>query len=182
MPDHISIIDENIGCICSGYSSDVIMYRNYLIDEASNYFRKFKQNISIEYLTKKISEKNQTRTQYAFTRPLGIKTILLGIDNELGPKLYKIDPSGYSNSHLICAIGEKENEINNYILKKSKFYISTKISHFITVTNTVLLLQKVLKYDIKATDLKIIICRSNQKIKILDENEIDKYLSYLENS
>nr|UXY87562.1 26S proteasome IOTA SU [Cryptomonas curvata] len=179
LPDYF-LITENIGCICSGYPSDVIMFHSYLIDEASNYFNKFKQSISIEYLTKKISEKNQARTQYAFTRPLGIKTILLGIDNDLGPKLYKLDSSGYSNSHLICAIGEKENEINNYILKKSKFYISNKLSHFMTVINTVLLLQKVLKHDIKATDLKIIICKTKQKIKILNEVEIDKYLSYLD--
>ena len=180
LPDYF-LINESIGCICSGYPSDVIMFHNNLIDEAFNYFKKFKQNISIEYLTRKISEKNQMRTQYAYTRPLGIKTILMGIDHELGPKLFKLDSSGYANSHLICAIGEKEKEVNNYILKKSKFYVSAKFSYFMTIANTVLLLQKVLKYDIKATDLKVIVCKSKEKIRILNENEIDKYLLYLEN-
>jgi 20S proteasome subunit alpha 1 len=180
MPDNF-FINDNIGCICSGYPSDVLMFRNYLIDEASNYFIKFKQNIPIEYLTRKISEKNQINTQYAFSRPMGIKTIILGIECDLGPKLYKLDSSGYSSSQLICAIGEKENEINNYILKKSKFYVSHTFSHLITVTNTILLLQRVLKYDIKATDLKVIISTNKQKLKILSDYEVDRYLVYLEN-
>ena len=82
---------------------------------------------------------------------------------------------------MICAIGEKENEINNYILKKSKFYVSNILSHFMTITNTILLLQKVLKYDIKATDLKLIICTTKKKIRLLCDSEVDKYLLYLEN-
>ena len=180
LPDYF-FINENIGCICSGYPSDILMFHNYLIDESSIYFDKFKQNIPVEYLVKKISQKVQARTQYAYTRPLGIKIIILGIDSDLGPKLYKLDSSGYSNSHLSCAIGEKENEINNYILKKSKFYVSNILSHFMTITNTILLLQKVLKYDIKATDLKLIICTTKKKIRLLCDSEVDKYLLYLEN-
>jgi 20S proteasome subunit alpha 1 len=174
-------INDNIGCICSGLPGDILMFNQSAIEEASEYFNKFRQNISIEYLTKKISEKNQINTQYSYTRPLGVKSIILGIENEIGPKVYKLDSSGYFNSHLVCAIGEKEHEINKYVLKKSKYYISNNFPHLITVANSILLLQRVLKNDIKSTDLKIIVSTIKRKqIKTLTQSEIDRYLVYLE--
>jgi hypothetical protein len=33
--------------------------------------------------------------QHAYMRPLGVISILCGIDEELGPQLFKVDPAGY---------------------------------------------------------------------------------------
>ena len=33
--------------------------------------------------------------QHAYMRPLGVISILAGIDDERGPLLYKTDPAGY---------------------------------------------------------------------------------------
>ena len=33
--------------------------------------------------------------QHAYMRPLGVISILAGIDDERGPLLYKVDPAGY---------------------------------------------------------------------------------------
>lgn len=34
-------------------------------------------------------------TQQAYMRPLGVASILIGIDDEDGPRLYKVDPAGF---------------------------------------------------------------------------------------
>ena len=33
--------------------------------------------------------------QHAYMRPLAVIPILIGIDEERGPQLYKVDPAGY---------------------------------------------------------------------------------------
>lgn len=35
------------------------------------------------------------RVQHAYMRPLAVIPILIGIDEERGPQLYKVDPAGY---------------------------------------------------------------------------------------
>ena len=33
--------------------------------------------------------------QHAYMRPLGVVPILIGVDEERGPQLFKVDPAGY---------------------------------------------------------------------------------------
>lgn len=35
------------------------------------------------------------RLQHAYMRPLGVISTLIGIDEERGPQLFKVDPAGY---------------------------------------------------------------------------------------
>ncbi|AEA38693.1 26S proteasome IOTA SU (nucleomorph) [Cryptomonas paramecium] len=173
---------NDIGYVCKGIPSDAYMFIDYITEEISNYFSKFRQNIPIEYLVKKISEKKQINTQYAFTRPWGVKSIVIGVKENGSPSLYKIDPSGYATSHMICAIGEHENEVNNYISRKIKYYSIIRSSQLETVISLILLFQRILKYDINATNVEIMISTSRKrKVKILKNFEIDFYLNYLEN-
>jgi 20S proteasome subunit alpha 1 len=46
--------------------------------------------------------------------------ILIGIDEELGPQLYKCDPAGYFVGYKATAAGSKEQEANNFLEKKFK--------------------------------------------------------------
>lgn len=47
-------------------------------------------------------------TQRARFRPYGVETILAGIDDERGPVLYKMDPSGHFSGYRAVAAGVKE--------------------------------------------------------------------------
>lgn len=47
-------------------------------------------------------------TQHAYMRPLGVSAILLAIDEERGPLLYKTDPAGYFVGYKAVAAGQKE--------------------------------------------------------------------------
>lgn len=78
---------------------------------------------------------NQVYTQRAGMRPQGIckyltllfsscspthvpsyaAMILVGIDAERGPQIFKLDPAGYYIGHTACAAGQKQTEANNYV-------------------------------------------------------------------
>lgn len=57
-------------------------------------------------------------TQRARFRPYGVETILAGIDDERGPVLYKMDPSGHFSGYRAVAAGVKE-QVYNYFIKGS---------------------------------------------------------------
>ncbi|KAI9085310.1 hypothetical protein K1719_032687 [Acacia pycnantha] len=46
-----------------------------------------------------IADKSQIYTQHAYMRPLGVVAMVLAIDEEFGPRLYKCDPAGHYFGH-----------------------------------------------------------------------------------
>ena len=60
------------------------------------------------------------RPQHAYMRPLGVISTLIGIDEERGPQLFKVDPAGYFVGYKATATGPKEQEAINFLEKKVK--------------------------------------------------------------
>ena len=46
--------------------------------------------------------------------------ILIGIDDERGPQVYKTDPAGYYCGFKACSAGVKQTEANGFLEKKIK--------------------------------------------------------------
>lgn len=42
--------------------------------------------------------------QHASTRPLGVIPMLIAIDDERGPQLFKVDPAGYFVGYKVCRL------------------------------------------------------------------------------
>jgi len=53
-------------------------------------------------------------------RPLGVEMILIGMDEELGPQLYKCDPAGTYIGYVACSAGQKDQESTNLLEKKNQ--------------------------------------------------------------
>jgi len=46
--------------------------------------------------------------------------IMIGVDDELGPQVYKADPAGYYCGYKATAAGVKQTEASNYLEKRIK--------------------------------------------------------------
>lgn len=53
-------------------------------------------------------------------RPLGVEMIFIGMDEELGPQVYKCDPAGSYVGFKATASGTKEQDAINFLEKKFK--------------------------------------------------------------
>lgn len=51
--------------------------------------------VPIDVLSQRWADLAQMYTQKMFMRPLGVETMLVSIDDEKGPQIFKIDPSGH---------------------------------------------------------------------------------------
>jgi 20S proteasome subunit alpha 1 len=106
--------------------------------EAADFRYKYGYEIIPDALARRLANMNQVYTQRAAMRPLGIcvcfsyqqrmyhcvtspsAMILIGIDREIGPQCFKLDPAGYFIGFHVTAAGQKQQEAMNHLEKKWK--------------------------------------------------------------
>jgi Proteasome subunit len=61
----------------------------------------------VDFLARVLADQAQVYTQHAYMRPLGVISTLVGIDEERGPQLFKVDPAGYFVGYKVgeCCVG-----------------------------------------------------------------------------
>jgi len=80
-------------------------------------------------------------------RPLGVETICVSVDDELGPQIYKVDPAGQYLGYNAVASGVKEAETTSQLEKsfKEKAQQHKELSANETVQLAISTLQNVIK-------------------------------------
>ncbi|KAL6782201.1 POA1 [Auxenochlorella protothecoides x Auxenochlorella symbiontica] len=109
-------------------------------------------------------------------RPLGVISTLVGIDEERGPQLFKVDPAGYFVGYRATATGPKEQEAINYLEKKIRPDLSLSADD--TVQMAISALQNVLAEDLKATDLEVGIAETSNGglFRVLTNAEVEEHI------
>ncbi|KAJ7540507.1 hypothetical protein O6H91_10G018800 [Diphasiastrum complanatum] len=148
-------ITKFIGLLATGLPADARSLVQHARNEAAEFRFKMGYEIPIDYLAKRLADKSQVYTQHAYMRPLGIVAIVLGIDDELGPQLFKCDPAGHFAGYKATSAGHKEQESVNFLEKKMKN--NPQLSYDETVQTAVSALQSILLEDFKATEIELCI-------------------------
>lgn len=171
-------INRGIGCVMTGMIADSRSQVQRAIYEAQAFKYKFGYDMPIELLTKRIADINQVYTQNAEMRPLGTSMILIGIDDELGPQLFKTDPAGYYSGYKATSSGVKQVEAVNFLEKKVKKKVDLGDNDAIELA--IQCLSAVLSADLKPNEIEIgLVTASDPKFRILTEAETDKHLTRL---
>ncbi|GAA6033647.1 hypothetical protein JCM8097_004364 [Rhodosporidiobolus ruineniae] len=151
---HIFNITPTIGCVMTGRTADARSQVQRAISEASQFRYKYGYEITPDLLAKRIANINQVYTQRAAMRPLGISMIIVGVDPDLGPQIFKLDPAGYYVGFHATAAGQKQQEATNHLEKAFKkgfkFETNDDVVEFALST-----LSAVLATDLKAGEVEI---------------------------
>jgi len=175
---HIFKISPFIGCVQTGMIADARAQVQRARYEAAHFKYKFGYEIPVQDLAKRIADISQVFTQHAWMRPYGVEMILIGIDEELGPQLYKCDPAGRYVGYFASAAGEKEQEATIFLEKKLKN--KPKLSSAEAIQLAISALQNVLSIDFKPTDIEVGIVTKNQpRFTVLSLDDIDFHLTQI---
>jgi len=168
-------LTPKIGCVVTGIIADGKSQIQRTRHEASEFKYKYGYDIPPHALANRLADIAQVHTQHAYMRPLGSTMILIGMDEETGPQLYKCDPAGYFVGYKATSAGAKEIEANNFLEKKLRH--NPVLSREETIRLAINALQSVLNTDFKAAEIEVGIVGVNESgFRLLTPAEIDEHL------
>ncbi|KAH9056390.1 proteasome subunit iota [Lactarius vividus] len=193
---HLFGITPTIGCVMTGLIADARAQVSRARQEAADFRYKFGYEITPDALARRLANINQVYTQRAAMRPLGISMILIGIDFELGPQVFKLDPAGYFVGFHATAAGQKQQEAMNHLEKKWKKFNNGRgaddpvaagqtLSRGEVIELAIEALSTVHATDFKAGEVEIGIVSNSEEEdeetrglwRTLSEKELDEHLS-----
>ena len=174
---HMANVSPNIGCVYTGIESDARAQLTRARLETAHFEYENGYAIPIAQVARAAADNAQLCTQHAFMRALGVVTLYAGIDEELGPQLYKVDPAGHFLGFVAAAIGGKEQEANNLLEKRVKAH-SGGLTMALAIESAIVALQSVVGSELKAGDLQIGIATVERPhFRQLDDKTIDTHLA-----
>ncbi|XP_019453614.1 PREDICTED: proteasome subunit alpha type-6-like [Lupinus angustifolius] len=173
---HLFPITKYLGLLATGMTADAKTLVQQARNEAAEFRHKWGFEMPVDILARWIADKSQVYTQHAYMRPLGVVAMVLGIDEESGPQLYKCDPAGHYFGHKATSAGLKDQEAINFLEKKMKN--DPSFTYEETVQTAISALQSVLQEDFKATEIEVgVVQKERPEFRNLSTDEIDEHLT-----
>ncbi|KNE55974.1 hypothetical protein AMAG_01821 [Allomyces macrogynus ATCC 38327] len=175
---HIFALTTHIGCVMTGLLPDARAQVMRARAEAAEYRYKYGYDIPVDMLAKRMASINQVYTQQAAMRPLGVSMILIAVDEETGPQVFKVDPAGYYVGYKATCAGTKHQEAFNLLEKKfKKPNVCESLDLDAAVELAITSLSSTLSADFKAKDIEIGVVQGHERFRTLSEAEIDVFLT-----
>lgn len=171
-------VTDRIGCCVIGLPTDCREIVTTLRKEAYDYQFDFGYEVPVKQLAQRLGDIHQGWTQNTGMRLRAVVSFLIGIDEEKGPQLFKVDPAGLVQGYKAAITGPKEQEGTNYLEKQ--FKKKEEYSKDEAIQQTIACLQQITSNDFKASDVEIgILTNDNTEFRKLTSSEIEEHLNIL---
>ncbi|RKP23512.1 nucleophile aminohydrolase, partial [Syncephalis pseudoplumigaleata] len=172
---HLFALTPYVGCVMTGIPSDARLQVTRARQEAAEFRYKYGYEMPTDMLAKRMANINQLYTQQAAMRPLGVAMIIIGMDDEHGPMLYKCDPAGYYVGYKATGAGAKQQEVISHLEKKLKR--DPELNFEETIELAINTLASVLSADFKATDVELAyVTADDRQFRVMSTEEIERHL------
>ena len=178
---HVFTITPSIGCLATGMLPDIKAQVQRARYEASDFQFKYGYPIPVHVLARRLADLAQVNTQTASMRPLATVCLLIAVDDEKGPQVFKVDCAGHYLPFLATACGAKEQEAMNFLEKRAQELGGNGIDE--TIRTAIMCLGSVLGSDFRGSEIEVAtVCGVNGKFTSLTEDEIDRHLNAIADS
>jgi 20S proteasome subunit alpha 1 len=144
--------------------------------KAADFAFEYGYEVPVDVLANILADEFQVYTQHAYMRPLAVMVMLVAIDEDRGPSLYKCDPAGYYVGYSATSAGAKEVEAVNFLEKKVKSGSAFDVNE--TTQLAISTLQHVLGEEVKASELEVaLVTADNKSFRLLSESAVEEHLT-----
>lgn len=168
-------ITDTIGCLMIGLIPDIRSQVERLRYEANEFRYANGFSMPVHVLARRIADICQVYTQEASNRALACVMLLIGIDDEKGAQIFKVDPAGHFLPYKAVATGKSEQEAMNFLEKKVSEF--SEMDENATIETAISAMQYVLSTDFKGSEIEIGVVSKGNKLRKLTEEEIEEHLN-----
>merc|ERR1712157_121672 len=172
---HLFSITPKIGCFITGIYPDCKSLLQRARYEAAEYAFQYGYNMPVHVLARRIADLAQVRTQSAGMRPLATCMLLVGVDDEKGTQVFKIDCAGHFLPYFGGAAGNKEQEAINFLEKRIDSIPNYNYNE--VVRGAIMCLGSVLGSDFRGSEIEVGVVSGSSLFRLMTEEEIEEHLN-----
>ncbi len=174
-PSKIVEIDHHACLAFAGLNADARRLVEFAQLEAQSQAMVLGEKASIEYLGKRIAEKQQSYTQSGGFRPFGVSTLVAGFDQgDDTPRLWHTEPSGIAQSWKSNAIGRSSKTVAEFLERNHKADMSREETIRLTIKSLLEVVQT------GAKNIEIAIMSPGKRVELLPLEDIEKHVKDIE--
>ena len=179
MPDsvsHLFPLTRKVGCCVTGTMADCKSLVQRARYEASSWTFDHGYSAPAKVVAKRMADLAQVNTQSASMRPLAVIALIVSVDDEDGPQVFKVDCAGHYMPFFAAAAGPKEQEAMNFLEKRfpdMKEYDADQ-----TIRTAITCLGSVLGSDFKGSEIEVAMVQGVKgQFEMLTEEQIEGHLN-----
>jgi 20S proteasome subunit alpha 1 len=119
----------------------------------------------VSVLSTRIADICQVYTQEASSRALACVMLLIGVDDEKGAQVFKVDPAGHFLPYKAVATGKSEPEAMNFLEKRVGDLAA--LDEKGTIEMAISAMQYVLSTDFKSSEIEVAVITNGKKFRVL---------------
>mmetsp|Transcript_15417 Transcript_15417/g.19086 ORF Transcript_15417/g.19086 Transcript_15417/m.19086 type:complete len:245 (+) Transcript_15417:133-867(+) len=169
-------ITPKVGAVVVGFIADGHATIQRTRQEAAEFHYKNGYPMPASIMAKRVADLAQINTQHAGRRTMGTDIMLVSVDDEMGPQLFKIDPSGHYFGYKAISAGALAQEANSLLEKKVKENENMSLDEAIRAA--MMTLQSSIGTDFKQNEIEVaIVADEYGEFTRLSEEEIEGHLT-----